>query len=51
MLDWLNKVVAMLAEIFMLRSEAAPRLQEQNDLAKQQCVHVGPVHSQRSIRI
>jgi hypothetical protein len=28
-LDWLNKVVAMLAEIFMLRSEAAARLQEQ----------------------
>jgi hypothetical protein len=27
--DWLNGVVAMLAEIFMLRIEAAARLQEQ----------------------
>jgi hypothetical protein len=26
-LDWLNEVVAMLAEIFMVRLEAAARLQ------------------------
>jgi hypothetical protein len=29
-LHWLNGVVAMLAEIFMLRIEAAARLQEQS---------------------
>ena len=29
MLDWLNEVVAMLAEIFMVRMGAAVRLQEQ----------------------
>jgi len=28
-LDWLNEVVAMLAEIFMVRLEAAARLPEQ----------------------
>ena len=28
-LDWLKRVVAMLAEIFMVRLEAAARLQEQ----------------------
>jgi hypothetical protein len=28
-LDWLNEVVAMLAEIFMVRLEAAAGLQEQ----------------------
>jgi hypothetical protein len=28
-LDWLNEVVAMLAEIFMIQLEAAARLREQ----------------------
>ena len=31
-LGWLNKVVAMLAEIFMVRLEAAARLQHQTVL-------------------
>jgi hypothetical protein len=47
-LDWLNKVVATLAEIFIVRLEAAARLQEQTASLSSS---VFPVHPEQSIRI